>query len=98
VKPLAIDLGVKIAIENHAGDMQGWELTRLIEKAEPEFVGATIDPGNATWTHEDPMDNLEALGSHIFCSSIRNSMVWETEQAFQKADLERSIQWCKANL
>lgn len=80
VKPLALDLGVKIAIENHAGDMQGWELARLIEKAGPEFVGATIDPGNATWTLEDPMDNLEALGPHILCSGIRNSMIWETEE------------------
>ncbi len=79
VKPLALDLGVKIAIENHAGDMQGWELARLIEQAGPEFVGATVDPGNATWTLEDPMDNLEALGPHILCSGIRNSMIWETE-------------------
>lgn len=80
VKPLSLDLGVKIAIENHAGDMQGWELARLIEKAGPEFVGATIDPGNATWTLEDPMDNLEALGPHILCSGIRNSMIWETDE------------------
>ncbi len=79
VKAEALDLGVKIAIENHAGDMQGWELARLIERAGPEFVGATIDPGNATWTLETPMDNLEALGPHILCSGIRNSMVWETE-------------------
>lgn len=85
VKPLAIDLGVKIAIENHAGDMQGWELARLIEKAGTEFVGATIDPGNATWTLEDPMDNLEALAPHILCSGIRNSMVWETEEGAEAA-------------
>ncbi len=85
VKPLAMDLGVKIAIENHAGDMQGWELARLIERAGPEFVGATIDPGNATWTLEDPMDNLEALGPHILCSGIRNSMVWENEDGAEVA-------------
>lgn len=85
VKPLAMDLGMKIAIENHAGDMQGWELARLIEKAGTEFVGATIDPGNATWTLEDPMDNLEALGPHILCSGMRNSMIWETEDGAQVA-------------
>ena len=79
VKATAMDLGVKIAIENHAGDMQGWELARLIERAGPEFVGATIDPGNATWTLEDPMMNLEALGPYILCSGIRDSMIWETE-------------------
>jgi 3-oxoisoapionate decarboxylase len=85
VRRLALDLGVKIAIENHAGDMQGWELARLIEQAGPEFVGATIDPGNATWTLEDPMDNLEALGPHILCSGIRNSVVWETGEGAQCA-------------
>ena len=80
VKPIALDLGVKIAIENHAGDMQGWELARLIERAGPEFVGATIDPGNATWTLESPMDNLEVHGPYILCSGIRNSMIWGTEE------------------
>ncbi len=85
VRPLALDLGVRIAIENHAGDMQGWELARLIEKAGAEFVGATIDPGNATWTLEDPLDNLEALGPHILCSGIRNSMIWETEEGAEVA-------------
>ena len=85
VKALARDLGVKIAIENHAGDMQGWELARLIEQAGPEFVGATIDPGNATWTLEDPMENLEALGPHILCSGIRNSVIWETADGAQVA-------------
>src|SRR6185436_19433151 len=29
----AIDAGVKVAIENHAGDMQAWELAGLIEEA-----------------------------------------------------------------
>ncbi len=26
------------------------------------------------------MDNLEALGPHILCSGMRNSMIWETEE------------------
>ena len=51
-------------MENHAGDMQAWELVNLIEAAGPDFVGATMDPGNATWTMEDPMVNLELLGPY----------------------------------
>src|SRR5690606_27294632 len=39
-RSLALDSGIKIAVENHAGDMQGWELARLIEAAGPEYVGA----------------------------------------------------------
>src|SRR5438132_6677145 len=34
----AMDSGVKIAIENHAGDMQAWELVTLIEEAGKDYV------------------------------------------------------------
>ncbi len=51
----AMDAGVKIAIENHAGDMQAWELVTLIEAAGKDYVGANVDAGNATWTMEDPL-------------------------------------------
>ncbi|MGI9243570.1 MAG: sugar phosphate isomerase/epimerase family protein [Verrucomicrobiales bacterium] len=77
VKSRALDAGVKVAVENHAGDMQAWELATLIEAAGPEFVGATIDSGNATWTLEDPLQNLEILGKYAASSGIRDSMVWE---------------------
>src|SRR5262249_163390 len=61
----ATDAGVKIAIENHAGDMQAWELVTLIEAAGKEYVGATLDSGNATWTMEDPLESLETLGPYV---------------------------------
>ncbi len=34
----AMDLGVKIALENHAGDMQAREVRTIIEESGPEFV------------------------------------------------------------
>lgn len=80
VRSRALDAGVKIAIENHAGDMQAWQLAGLIEEAGPEYVGATLDSGNATWTLEDPMGNLEILGPYAVSSGIRDSMVWEDEE------------------
>ena len=78
VRSQAIDANVTIAVENHAGDMQAWELARLIEAAGKDFVGATIDSGNATWTLEHPLDNLEILGPYAVSSGIRDSTVWET--------------------
>jgi len=78
VRSQAIDAGVKIAIENHAGDMQAWELANLIEECGRDYVGATLDSGNATWTLEDPMTNLEILGPYAATTGIRDSMVWET--------------------
>ncbi|MBI2947171.1 MAG: sugar phosphate isomerase/epimerase [Verrucomicrobia bacterium] len=77
VRGYAVDSGVKIALENHAGDMQAWELVNLIEEAGRDFVGATMDSGNATWAMEDPLTNLEILGPYALSSGIRDSVLWE---------------------
>jgi len=74
----ALDAGVKIAVENHAGDMQAWELVTLILAAGQDYVGANIDSGNAAWTFEDPLENLEILGPYVVTSSLRDSAIWET--------------------
>ena len=75
----AVDAGVKIAVENHAGDMHSTELVRLIEDAGKDYVGANIDSGNACWTLEDPLQSLENLGPYVVTSSLRDSAVWEYE-------------------
>lgn len=75
-----IDAGVKLAIENHAGDMQGRELARLIEEAGPDCVGACVDTGNAIWTIEDPADTLEALAPYALTSHFRDSYVFNSPQ------------------
>ena len=85
VRSQAIDANVTIAVENHAGDMQAWELAGLIEAAGKDFVGATIDSGNATWTLEHPLDNLEILGPYAVSSGIRDSTVWETAEGCKVA-------------
>ena len=86
VRKHALDAGVKIAIENHAGDMHSRELVDLIERAGPEYVGATLDSGNATWTLEDPLDTLENLAPFAVSSGIRDSMIWEIDNG-------ASVQW-----
>ncbi len=80
VRSRAIDAGVKIAIENHAGDMQAWELANLIEECGRDYVGATLDSGNATWTLEDPLRNLEILGPYAVTTGIRDSAIWENSE------------------
>jgi sugar phosphate isomerase/epimerase len=72
--------GIKIAIENHAGDMQSHELKGLIEAAGKGYVGVNIDPGNAVWALEEPLMHLEVLGPLTICSSVRDSMLWEDEK------------------
>jgi 3-oxoisoapionate decarboxylase len=78
-----MDAGVKIAVENHAGDMQAHELVSLIEAAGKDYVGANMDSGNATWTMEDPITSLEILGPYVLTTSLRDSMIWETPKGAQ---------------
>jgi len=75
----AIDAGVKIAVENHAGDLQAWELMTLIEAAGKDYVGANLDSGNASWTMESPLDSLRTLAPYALTTSLRDSMIWESE-------------------
>ena len=74
----AIDSNIKIAVENHAGDMQAWELKGLVEAAGPEYVGVNFDSGNACWSLEDPFHALTLLAPYVLTTSLRDTMVWES--------------------
>ena len=71
-----MDAGLRLAIENHAGDMQGRELKALVEEAGPDFVGVCIDAGNPVWAIEDPHLTLEYLAPYVLTSHVRDSRVW----------------------
>jgi sugar phosphate isomerase/epimerase len=76
----AADHNVKIAIENHAGDMQARELKMLVEEAGADFVGVCLDAGNPLWTMEDPHLTLEVLHPYVLTSHLRDSVVWKVPQ------------------
>ena len=75
VRAQALDLGIKIAVENHAGDLLGRELKALVERAGPEFVGVCIDSGNPLWMGESPYVTLAHLAPYIVMSHIRDTAV-----------------------
>ena len=72
------DAGIKVAIENHAGDMQARELKMLVEAAGPDIVGVCIDSGNPVWTIEDPHLTLDTLAPYVLTSHMRDSALWNT--------------------
>ncbi|HOL72219.1 MAG TPA: sugar phosphate isomerase/epimerase [Bryobacteraceae bacterium] len=78
VRSRVMDAGLKIAIENHAGDMQAREMKMLIEEAGKDFVGACLDSGNPVWAIEDPHLTLETLAPYVLTSHVRDSAVWAT--------------------
>jgi sugar phosphate isomerase/epimerase len=78
VRDLALELGITIAIENHAGDLQGRELKALIEEAGPEYVGACLDSGGTLClAAESPFVTLEHLAPYVVQSHIRDTALWE---------------------
>lgn len=76
----ALDTGIKFAFENHAGDLRSKELLTLINETGTDICGALFDPSNAVWAMEDPMQALKVLGENIICTSVRDIVVWETEE------------------
>lgn len=80
VRSQVMDAGVRVAIENHAGDMQARELKSLIEGAGKDWVGACFDSGNPVWTLEDPHLTLETLAPYILTSHIRDSYLWNSDE------------------
>lgn len=77
VRRQVLDSGIKIALENHAGDMQAREVRTIIEQAGKDFVGSCLDTGNPMWVAEDPQVALEVLGPYVLTTHIRDSAVYE---------------------
>jgi sugar phosphate isomerase/epimerase len=80
IRSKAVDAGIKVAIENHAGDMQARELKVLVEEAGRDFVGVCLDSGNPLWTIEDPHLTLATLHPYALTSHVRDSAVWRVPE------------------
>jgi sugar phosphate isomerase/epimerase len=80
VRSRLMDLNIKVAIENHSGDMQARELKTLVEMAGKEYVGVCLDSGNPLWTLEDPHLTLETLYPYVLTTHCRDSCVWRVPE------------------
>src|SRR3954454_15608618 len=72
-----LDIGVKVAIENHNGDLTAREVKAIIEEAGKDFVGSNLDTGNPMWLLEDPLMSLEILAPYVVTTHIRDSALYE---------------------
>jgi len=77
VKSQALDWDVKIALENHAGDMQAREILTIIQESGPDFVGSCLDTGNPLWVMENPLVTMDVLGPHVLTTHVRDSAVFD---------------------
>ena len=76
-RAVALDLGVKIALENHSGDMQAWELKTIIEESGKDAVAACLDTGNPIWCVEHPETTLEVLAPYTVTTHYRDTALFE---------------------
>lgn len=77
VKPVVEETGVKIALENHSGDMQAWELKTILEETGRAYAGACTDAGNPIWCAEHPETTMEVLGDWTITTHIRDTAIFE---------------------
>jgi len=73
-----LDSGVKLAWENHGGDVQAREMKPAIEAMGTDVIGVCLDSGNPVWMLEDPRMTLEVLGPYALTCHVRDSAVWLT--------------------
>jgi 3-oxoisoapionate decarboxylase len=75
--PVARDLGVRFAVENHGGvDLLARELREIILAVGTDVVGACLDTGNPAYGGEDPVLSTEILGPYTISSHVRDTRVW----------------------
>lgn len=75
-----VDSGVKLAVENHGGDLQARELQRMIEAVGRDVMGVCLDSGNPVWMLEDPHQTLETLIPYAETCHVRDSAVWKVPE------------------
>lgn len=76
IRSRIVDSGVKLAVENHGGDLQAREMKGMIEAVGRDVMGVCLDSGNPVWMLEDPHMTLEMLIPYAETCHVRDSAVW----------------------
>jgi sugar phosphate isomerase/epimerase len=80
LRPRIVDSGVKLAWENHGGDVQAQEMKTAIEAIGTDVIGVCLDSGNPVWMLEDPHATLETLIPYTLTCHVRDSAVWRVPE------------------
>ncbi len=80
IRSRIVDSGVKLAVENHGGDLQAREMKMMVEAVGRDVMGVCLDSGNPVWMLEDPHMTLEILGPFAETCHVRDSAVWKAPE------------------
>jgi hypothetical protein len=75
-----IDSGIRLAWENHGGDVQAREMKQAIDAIGRDVIGVCLDSGNPVWMLEDPHQTLETLVAYAETCHVRDSAVWKVPE------------------
>lgn len=82
VRPLAEQLGVTVAVENHQ-DLIADELLQLVAAVGGDHIGITFDPANAYIVAEDPFALLPRLAPYIRNLHLADVMVYPSREGWR---------------
>jgi 3-oxoisoapionate decarboxylase len=80
IRARIVDSGIKLAVENHGGDLQAREMKMMVEAVGRDVMGVCLDSGNPVWMLEDPQMTLEMLGPYAETCHVRDSAVWKVPE------------------
>jgi 3-oxoisoapionate decarboxylase len=80
IRTRIVDSGIKLAVENHGGDLQAREMKAMIDAVGRDVMGVCLDSGNPVWVLEDPHMTLEMLGPYAETCHVRDSAVWKVPE------------------
>ena len=80
IRSRIVDSGVKLAVENHGGDLQAREMKMMVEAVGTDVMGVCLDSGNPVWMLEDPHMTLETLIPYAETCHVRDSAVWKVPE------------------
>jgi sugar phosphate isomerase/epimerase len=80
IRSRIVDSGVKLAVENHGGDLQSREMKMMVDAVGRDVMGVCLDSGNPVWMLEDPQMTLEMLGPYAETCHVRDSAVWRVPE------------------
>jgi len=72
--PRLLDLGLKLAIENHA-DFTADELLELLERLDARAFGVTLDTGNLLMRLDDPIAAVALLAPWVLSTHIKDAIL-----------------------
>src|SRR5579872_7145330 len=74
---LGNEYGVKIAIENHFGDVTAEELIEVVEQ-DNKHLGVCLDTANSFSVVQDPVETARTLAKYVISSHLKDFLAVET--------------------